>query len=880
MGKDNKSETADFRQRAEELLIASESRYRRLFESAKDGILILDAETGMIADVNPFMIEMLGYSKEQFIGKTIWEIGFFRDIADNKKKFSELQQKEYVCYDDLMLETADGRKISVEIVSNIYFEENKKVIQCNIRETTIRKQSELALSNSETHLRTLVQTIPDLIWLKDPEGLYLSCNTMFERFFGVKEVDIIGKTDYDIFDRDLADFFRENDRKAIEMEKPTGFEELVSFGNNGFRAFMDVIKTPMYDSNGTLLGVLGTGRDITERKKATDALLESEIKYRAFFENSMDAILLTSPDGKILSANHAACNMFGYPEDELIRLGKSGVADMSDSRISVLLGERKSNGKSRGEVSLIRKDGTRFPAEISTALFKNKEGSERSSMIIRDVTEQKNIQNEIKFQADLLNNVGQAVIAIDMLDNVTYWNRAAEKIYGWSSSEAMGQNIDYLIPTQPTKKQAKEISKEISEGHPWTGGFLVKRKDRSSFSAWVTFSPIFDSKGELIGVMEISSDNTEQKKAEQNLIVANEELIIQNIEKEKRAGELIIANKELAFQTEEKGKRADELIIANNELVFQAEEKEKRADELIIANKELVFQNEEKEKRAAELVIANKELAFQTEEKGKRADELIIANKELVFQNEEKEKRAVELTIAKEKAEESDRLKSAFLANMSHEVRTPLNSIIGFSELLGDPDFEEDQKNEFIQHIVTSGNNLLTIISDIMDISKMESGEITIRKKPINAQEYVLGIYEQFSFQAETHKLELILNLPDNDKETEIFADTERLRQIFNNLIGNAFKFTVNGSIEIGYRPKGKMVEFFVKDTGIGIPASYQDKIFDRFRQVDDEKNRKYGGNGLGLTITKNLVELMGGKIRLESKVGEGSEFYFTIPGN
>jgi len=240
----------------------------------------------------------------------------------------------------------------------------------------------------------------------------------------------------------------------------------------------------------------------------------------------------------------------------------------------------------------------------------------------------------------------------------------------------------------------------------------------------------------------------------------------------------------------------------------------------------------------------------------------------------------IELIEAKNKAQESDRLKSAFLANMSHEVRTPLNSIIGFSELLGDPDFEADQKNEFIQHIIASGNNLLTIISDIMDISKMESGEITIRKKPINAHEYVLGIYEQFSFQAETHKLELILNLPDNDKETEIFADTERLRQIFNNLIGNAFKFTVNGSIEIGYRLKGEMVEFFVKDTGIGIPASYHDKIFDRFRQVEDEKNRKYGGNGLGLAITKNLVNLMGGKIWVDSEEGKGSTFYFTMPMN
>ena len=167
-----------------------------------------------------------------------------------------------------------------------------------------------------------------------------------------------------------------------------------------------------------------------------------------------------------------------------------------------------------------------------------------------------------------------------------------------------------------------------------------------------------------------------------------------------------------------------------------------------------------------------------------------------------------ELIEAKEKAEESDRLKSAFLANMSHEVRTPLNSIIGFSELMVDPDFDEDQKSEFIQHIIANGNNLLTVISDIMDISKLESGEITIRKSQINARAFIENTKEKFSFLTEGTNLELKLIVPENSEETLIFADTERLNQIFNNLISNAFKFTTKGRIEIGYQPKGKMVEF------------------------------------------------------------------------
>ncbi len=284
-------------------------------------------------------------------------------------------------------------------------------------------------------------------------------------------------------------------------------------------------------------------------------------------------------------------------------------------------------------------------------------------------------------------------------------------------------------------------------------------------------------------------------------------------------------------------------------------------------------------KQATEgLFVMNIERLFQNDEKEKRAAELIRANKELVFQNKEKEKLAAELIMAKERAEESDRLKSSFLANMSHEVRTPLNSIIGFSELLVDSDFEEEQKNEFIQLIITCGNDLLLVISDIMDISKLDTGEITLREIPVNIQEFTLSLVDQFNLHAAEKKLQLKLTLPENNEETIIFADVVRLNQIFKNLISNAIKFTSRGRIEIGYQKKDNMIEFYVKDTGIGIPEAYYDTVFERFRQVDDSKTRKYGGNGIGLSISKNLVQLMGGEIWLVSELDKGSIFYFTLP--
>ncbi len=376
-----------------------------------------------------------------------------------------------------------------------------------------------------------------------------------------------------------------------------------------------------------------------------------------------------------------------------------------------------------------------------------------------------------------------------------------------------------------------------------------------------------------------------EERREAELIIANKELAFQNEEREKRAAELIIANKELAFQNAEKEKRAAELIIANKELAFQNVEKEKRAAELVIANEELAFQNKVKEKRAAELVIANSELLFQNNEKEKRAAELVIANKELLFQNNEKEKRAAELIIAKEHAEESDRLKSAFLANMSHEIRTPMNGILGFSELLKTPNLSGEKQQEYIRIIENSGKRMLNIINDIVSISKIESGvlEVNISDSNINDQ----MDYIQDLFMSETEKKGILLFSKNSllAKDLIIKTDKEKLYAILTNIVKNAIKFTNEGFIEFGCAKKGKFLEFYVKDTGVGIPKEQTMLIFERFRLGSESLSRNYEGAGLGLSISKAYVELLGGKIWVESAeqnlidgIKGGSTFYFTVP--
>jgi signal transduction histidine kinase/CheY-like chemotaxis protein len=382
----------------------------------------------------------------------------------------------------------------------------------------------------------------------------------------------------------------------------------------------------------------------------------------------------------------------------------------------------------------------------------------------------------------------------------------------------------------------------------------------------------------LIYAYKKLSLQAEEKAAE--LVVANKELAFQNEEKEKRAEELKIANKELLFQNKEKEKRADELVLVNQVLAFQNQEREKREDELAIANRELAFQNKEKEKRSKELVLANKELVFQNREKEKRAAELIIANEELAFQNMEKEKRAAELVIAKERAEESDSLKSSFLANMSHEIRTPMNGILGFTELLKEPNLTGAEQQEYINIIEESGARMLNIINDIITISKIESGQMEMSISETNINDQIEYIYTFFKLEAENKNLTISFRNSLSSKEATIHTDREKIYAILTNLVKNAIKFTTHGSIEFGYTKKKKFLEFFVRDTGLGISSEFKKYAFERFRQGSESLNRNYEGAGLGLSISRAYVELLGGKIWIESEKGEGSTFYFSIPYN
>ncbi len=293
------------------------------------------------------------------------------------------------------------------------------------------------------------------------------------------------------------------------------------------------------------------------------------------------------------------------------------------------------------------------------------------------------------------------------------------------------------------------------------------------------------------------------------------------------------------------------------------------------------------EQQSIKLSIENKGLHSEIEALqgfiNKLQNELTHSNSLLTQEIQEQVKTREELILATRRADEADLLKSNFLANMSHEIRTPMNGILGFAQLLREEDIDEEKRDRYIDIIYHNGTMLVNLIDDIMDISKIEAGQLAINKANCNLDDLMFELYTFFNevkFKQEKEHISIRLVDFNEDEVNIVQTDGHRLRQIMTNLLSNALKFTDKGTVEFGYQnqPENNQIKFYVRDSGIGIPEDKRDIIFDRFRQVHEGSTRKYGGTGIGLFISKHIVDLLGGKIWVESELNVGSTFYFTIP--
>lgn len=455
-------------------------------------------------------------------------------------------------------------------------------------------------------------------------------------------------------------------------------------------------------------------------------------------------------------------------------------------------------------------------------------------------------------------------------------NRRLCSLLGYRKAELVNQDARMLYPTdEECEIVHRENYRQIEKRGAGTVQTRLKRKDGKIIDVLLGSAPV-DQKNHSKGITFTVLDISEQTQAMERLnkiskAVEQSPAVVMITDRDANIEYVNPKFTKLTGYSTQKVLGENPRFLQSGEMPLSFYEK---LWETILSGREWYGEFHNKKKNG-ELYWEDASISPLKNEQGEITG--FVAVKEDVT---EKKRLWSELIETKEKAEESDRLKSCFLANISHEIRTPMNGILGFSELLREPLLSEEEKEQYIDLIHECGKRLLTIINDLIDISRIEAGEMEVHQGKTAVNEVLEGVHAFFKPQAEEKGLSFSCRAGLPASESVIITDKTRLNQVLSNIVNNALKYTKKGSIEFGYRKVDDMLEFYVKDTGIGIPDDQQDKIFERFRQVSLDSTREYEGAGLGLSLCKAFIEMLGGTIRVNSVPEKGSAFYFTLPYN
>jgi PAS domain S-box-containing protein len=597
-----------------------------------------------------------------------------------------------------------------------------------------------------------------------------------------------------------------------------------------------------------------------------------------------DIILLVNSDLIIVEANDRAVEMYKYTREELI--GKNIESIRSpETRANLLENIRivDSIGSATFETVHLRKDNTTFPVEVSTRVV-TIENAKYYQSISRDITDRKKVENilkesEVKFRKIFEESpFSMLMTAKDF--RILKANSTFCELIGYDEDEL--KQFTFRNFTHPEHIKGDELSllKLIAGEIPvYNCEKRYIRKDGSVLWASTTVSIIRDNNEEVQFFLVMIEDITARKKAAIeidnyiSLLKATFESTEDGLLVVNSAGKIVQYNQKFA----EMWRIPLDIITTgvDSTLIHYVQNELSRPD-LFLRKIDELYANPDA--TSFDLLDFLDGRCFERYSQPQKLNGACVG-RVWSFRDVTKRKRAEEELIAsKEKAEESDRLKTAFLHNVSHEIRTPMNAIIGFSSLLKDFDLTDKERNQYIEIIFQSGGQLLSIINDIVDIANVESGQSKVNVTDFNLNSALNSLKEQFSMNCKQKNISLELTVSLKDEESVIKTDNTKLVQILSNLINNAIRFTKEGRISFGYNIHENFIEFFVEDTGIGITPDHQERIFDRFYQVDSAVSRQYGGTGLGLSICKGYVELLGGVIDVKSEVGEGTKFVFSIP--
>ncbi len=862
----------------EHALKKSEEKYRTIIQESPVGILYYD-EKGVITDCNPRFVDIIGSSKEVLIGlDMINQLNDNKLISAVKKSLSEGQST----YEDWYKSVTSDKCTFVHIIFKAIRNEKQEIIAGVglVEDITNRRKAENIIAESEERYRTLFNSSNMLISVVDREGICQLANEKVAGVFGTKKENLIGLSFKDKHGKYGTEYIQRI-KFCIDEDVSKDYVDEVEFPT-GTRWMYSRIH-PIDYGKGKPKHAQVISYDITEQKKAEQALVKSEKRFQEIFESVKEGIIYVDLNGTVLYVNKAMADITGIPVKEIVNKNAYHLAKKFVS-VRDLPGLLKKltqalQGKTLEPFELRYKDKI---LELSSNYTKN---SRQVTSSIRDITPQKRAQQQLieseKKYRNLFENAPVGIFQTNSKGQVLLVNIEMARMLGFKTTrEAMDFYYDLGKQLYTDPRRRKEFI-QILQKHGEVEDFEFEAKHKSGKIIWLNMNArlVKKLKDQSFIIEGFTSNITKRKLAEnalkeQKILFETmfhsitDGIVITNTKRE-----ILLANKgiEKTF-----GYKTNQIIGKCTDMLYANEHEFDKTGEEIFNN----HANSQEEFFITQYRHKNNTI-FPGETFGAKlfdANGSWIGNLGIIRDISERQSFIHQLEVAKEKAEESDRLKSSFLANMSHEIRTPMNGILGFSRMLLTRKLNVQKQEQYAQIIIDNSKQLLTIVNDILDISMIEAGQLKLLIKSVNINELIDQLHIFYRPQAKKRGVQLKTSKALEEHESIIQTDHMRLRQVLNNLINNAVKFTEQGHIEFGYEREANYLRFFVKDTGIGIAPDLLQEMFERFRQEELEDSRKMGGNGLGLAISKKLVEMLGGQIGVNSVKGEGSEFYFTIP--
>ena len=493
-------------------------RFKYLTENSTDWIWEFD-ENEIFTYASKAIKNILGYTPEEVLGKSAFDLIPSPECEKIKEEFASLKE-ERASFANLLNvnQHKNGSLVNLES-SGVPIIDSKGIFHGYRgidRDISERKRSEEMLRESEAHLRTLIQTLPDLVWLKDPEGVYLGCNRKFERFFGAKEEEIIGKTDYDFVEKEIADSFRENDKLAMALSGLSINEEEIDYADDGHREKIEVIKTPMYDVNGELVGILGVGRDISDRKRLEKALQEGLETYQTAINTPAMGFWAVNVHGRLMEVNDAYVRQSGYSREELLQMHIQDLeSKQMPDEIKANIATLSEAGSGRFRTKHRRKDGTIWPLEVVTTFSQIQGG--RFFAFLEDITDKIEQERLLELSSLVIETMSQAVVVTDANNDIISINPAVTRISGYSIEEVRGKNPRIFASGRHDQAFYAQMWETINTKGFWEGEIWDRRKNGEVYPKWLNVNVINDSEGIADRYFSVFSDITERKKTEETI---------------------------------------------------------------------------------------------------------------------------------------------------------------------------------------------------------------------------------------------------------------------------------------------------------------------------------------------------------------------------